>query len=214
MLHEQLSLYGPASLSILDLWSLVLMSSPTTRFSSQVQRLARLVEREGWRELTQASLPELQRAGFSQRQAERIVVVCELTRRLALLENEPLPQIKRGEDAVRLLWPLMIHLKQEVMRVLVLNAHNQVVENTELYRGSALSACIRIAEVLRPAVVRNCPSILVAHFHPSGNPEPSAADLETTEDLRQAARLLNIELLDHLILGSTRAVSLREVMNW
>jgi DNA repair protein RadC len=213
-LREQLTLYGASTLSPVELLSIALLS-PRLTLSSDIQSvLTRLMTQGDWKWFTQAGVSELQQAGFSQLQAERAVAICELSRRLALLEQEPFPQIKTTGDAVRLLQPLMAHLPQEVFRVLVLNAQNQVVENIELYRGTVLGAEIRVAEILRPAIVRHCPALLIAHHHPSGEPEPSESDLETTRQLRQAAELFGIDLLDHLILGHKRALSLRSYLKW
>jgi len=214
-LRDHLAVYGVSTLSLSELFTIALLSPHTALPSPGLQaRLARLLKQGDWVRLTQASLADLQDVGFTQHQAERVVAICELSRRLALLEMEPMPQITTLGDAVRLLRPLMLHLPQESFRVLVLNTKNQVVENTELYRGSVLSTQVRIAEILRPALVRHCPAFLVAHQHPSGDPEPSRNDLEMSERLRQAATVLDIELVDHLILGQTRALSLRSHLSW
>src|SRR5690348_6266225 len=107
-LRDHLSTYGTTSLSLLELWSIALHSSRTVLPSPRLHTvLSRLVEKEGWHRITQAGLPELQAAGFSQVQAEHVIAICELSRRLAILETEPLPQIQTTGDAVRLLWPFM-----------------------------------------------------------------------------------------------------------
>lgn len=102
----------------------------------------------------------------------------------------------------------------EEMRILILDTKNHVVENVNRYRGTVNSSVLRAAEVFRPAVIRNCPSVIVCHNHPSGDPTPSPEDMEVTHQLVDAGKLLDIELLDHLVIGNPRYVSLKERMRW
>src|SRR5260370_6374241 len=99
----------------------------------------------------------------------------------------------------------MVEMKQNYhaeMRVLILDKKNQVVENMTRYRGTVNSSVLRVAEIFRPAITRNCPAVLVCHNHPSGDPTPSPEDIAVTEQLVQAGKILDIELVDHLIIGS------------
>ena len=100
--------------------------------------------------------------------------------------------------------------EQEELYVLMLNMKNRVTHVAMIYRGTVNSIFVREAEVLRPAVRLNATSILIAHNHPSGLPEPSAEDVRFSEALFHAGRLLKIELIDHLIIGDGSWVSLRE----
>ena len=210
-IREHLQTYGPAGLSTLDLLTLAL----TQKTEPQILvHLTQLLQQYDVRRLRGASIPELQHAGLTRSQAERLVAICELTRRLALLEAEPLPQIKAPGDAVALLKPFLEDRDQEIFRVLVLNTKNQVLENSELYRGTINSMEVRVAEILRPAVIRKSPAILVAHVHPSGNPDASAQDIAMTEQLVQAGKLLDVEIVDHIILGHASYVSLRTKLRW
>jgi DNA repair protein RadC len=105
----------------------------------------------------------------------------------------------------------MASLEQEHLRVLLLNTRNQVLNIQEIYVGNVNSAVVRPAEVLRPAVRENAPGIIVVHNHPSGDPTPSAEDVAVTSQIAQACKLLGIDLLDHLVIGSAnRFVSLKE----
>ena len=104
----------------------------------------------------------------------------------------------------------MAYLPQEQLRVLCLDTKNFVVHQQMVYQGTVNSSVVRVAEVFRPAVTRNCPSIVVVHNHPSGDPTPSPEDVRTTEQLRKAGEYLDIELLDHLVIGQGRFVSLKE----
>ena len=121
-----------------------------------------------------------------------------------------LPAINCPEDVRRLLGPEMSGLAQEQLRVLLLNTKNQVLGQRVVYQGNVNSSMIRPAEVLRPAVMEAVPSIIVCHNHPSHDPTPSPEDAAITRELAQAGKLLGIELLDHVVIGGERFVSLKE----
>ncbi|MXY44715.1 MAG: hypothetical protein F4Y50_11795 [Dehalococcoidia bacterium] len=120
------------------------------------------------------------------------------------------PSIITPQDIHRLLAPEMSPLAQEQLRVLLLDIKNNVVGQRVIYQGTVNSADVRSAEVLRPAVVAAVPKIVVSHNHPSGDPTPSPEDAACTRNLAQAAKLLGIELVDHIVIGAGRFVSLKE----
>ncbi len=124
--------------------------------------------------------------------------------------GDDLPSIGCPEDVRRLLGPEMAPLAQEQLRVLLLNIKKVVVGQRVVYQGNVNSSMVRPAEVLRPAVVEAVPSIIVSHNHPSGDPTPSPDDAACTRALSQAAKLLGVELLDHIVIGGDRFVSLKE----
>ena len=121
-----------------------------------------------------------------------------------------LPSINTPHDVYDLLGPEMSALAQEQLRVLLLNTRSQVVGQRVVYQGNVSSAIVRAAEVLRPAVLEAVPSIIVSHNHPSGAADPSPEDVAVTKDLSKAAKLLDIELLDHVVIGGKTFVSLKE----
>jgi len=92
----------------------------------------------------------------------------------------------------------------------LLDTKNRVVSQHTVYQGTVNSSVVRAAEVYKPAIARTCPAIVVVHNHPSGDPTPSPEDIRTTEQLRKAGELVDIDLLDHIILGQQRHVSLKE----
>ena len=124
--------------------------------------------------------------------------------------SEDPPSITTPDDVHKLLAPEMSGLAQEQLRVLLLNTKNVVLGQRVVYQGNVNSSMIRPAEVLRPAVVEAVPSIIVSHNHPSGDPTPSPEDAAITRDLSQAAKLLGVELLDHVVIGGDSFVSLKE----
>ena len=128
-----------------------------------------------------------------------------------LPEREPdAPALCSPQDVQRLLGPEMGALAQEQVRVLLLDRRNRVVGQRVVYQGNAFSSVVRPAEVLRPAVVAAVPHIIVAHNHPSSDPTPSPQDIAVTKELAEAAALLGVELLDHVVIGGAEAVSLKD----
>ena len=124
--------------------------------------------------------------------------------------SAPHPTIACPADVHALVGAEMEALAQEQLRVLLLDARTRVVGVRVIYQGNANSSMIRAAEVLRPAVVEAAPQVIVVHNHPSGDPSPSPEDVRITRDLAQAATLLGIALLDHVVVGGGRFVSLKE----
>ncbi|HIQ02575.1 MAG TPA: DNA repair protein RadC [Anaerolineales bacterium] len=136
----------------------------------------------------------------------------ELGRRAALARPQERPRITKPDDAAALLMSRMRpeRLKQEEFWVILLDFRHQVEDVYCLYRGCIDQIPIRVGEVFQRAVQRNGAAIIVAHNHPSGDPNPSLSDRFVTQDIVEAGKLLGIDCLDHLILTSSQWVSLRE----
>jgi len=171
-----------------------------------------LAEFEGLGGLARVGYGELSgQRGLSDAQTCEILAALELGRRIASLAPEERAQISCPQDAANLVAAEMSLLAQEHLVVLLLNTRNQVVAKREVYIGTVNSSAVRPAEVLRPAVRENAPSIIVVHNHPSGDPTPSPEDVAITRDLIAAGKLMDIELLDHLVIGQGgRFTSLKE----
>ena len=142
--------------------------------------------------------------------AARVRAALELGRRLSIAQDENNPVIQSPDDAANLLMHQMLHLEQEHFMVVMLDTRNRLIgEPVELYHGSLNSSLIRIGEVFRPAIRANAAAILIAHNHPSGSPDPSPEDVAITRAVVEAGRLLDVECLDHLIIGRGCFVSLK-----
>ena len=100
-------------------------------------------------------------------------------------------------------------LDQEHLRVILLSTRNQVMAVTQAYQGSVNTAVVRTAELFREAIRQNAPSVVFVHNHPSGDPSPSADDVVFTKQAVEAGRLLQIEVLDHIIIGDRRLYSMK-----
>ena len=155
-------------------------------------------------------LPGLVRAGIGPAQAARLKAALECGRRLLLSTTEERFAVRSPADAAQLLMAEMSHLEQEHFRVILLDTRNRVINHITLYVGSLNASHIRVGEVFRDAVRQNAAAIIAVHNHPSGDPTPSPEDVEVTRQLVEAGRMLNVELLDHLVIGQQRYVSLRE----
>lgn len=148
--------------------------------------------------------------GIGQAKAAQIKAAIELGRRLSLEAPEERPTIHSPADAAALVSYEMSALEQEHLRVMLLDTRNHLVQVEEIYKGSLNSSMVRVGEVFKPAIRRNAASILVLHNHPSGDPTPSPDDIALTRAIVQAGKLLDIEVLDHLVIGNNRYVSLKE----
>ncbi|NJD66850.1 MAG: hypothetical protein FIB00_16700 [Chloroflexi bacterium] len=113
-------------------------------------------------------------------------------------------------DVYELVRPEMEHLVQEQARVILLDTRCHVLDVVLVYQGNVNSTSFRAAELLRDAVIRNAPSLVLVHNHPSGDPEPSPPDIKRTKELIKAGELLDIEISDHVIVGRDGFVSLME----
>jgi DNA repair protein RadC len=158
--------------------------------------------------LTVEEMREVQ--GIGQIAACRILAAIELGRRLTgKLEDRP--SISSPAAAATLLTPLLGGKEQEYLYVILLDSRNRVMgEPILVYKGSVNTSLIRTAEVVRPAVRANASGILIAHSHPSGDPSPSPEDVSVTRSIVEAAKLMDLTVVDHLILGQGNFVSLRE----
>jgi len=134
----------------------------------------------------------------------------EIGRRLVQLQPTERPQVRSPADLANLLMSSMNTLEQEQLNVVLLNTKNRVMGNKEVCCGSLNSATIRVAEIYREPIRQNAAAIILVHNHPSGDPSPSPEDVRLTAAAREAGELLDIELLDHLIIGRQAFVSLRE----
>jgi DNA repair protein RadC len=149
--------------------------------------------------------------GLAGAPASRLGWSLELARRMASSHAQPGWRIHSPADVGERLQPAMRHLEQEELRVLLLNTKNIVIGMVTVYVGNLAGSSVRVGEVFRDAVRRQAAAVVVVHNHPSGDPSPSADDLRITAELAEAGRLLDIELLDHVVVALDGWVSLRSI---
>jgi len=143
-------------------------------------------------------------------QIARLRAALEIGRRFTTYQAPQRPTISRPDDIAALLTPLIGHQPQEHFVVVATNTRNHVLAIRDLYTGTLNTSIIRIAEVLEIPMRRNAAGLIISHNHPSGDPTPSPEDIALTRRIYSAARVMELELLDHLIIGHNRYFSLRE----
>ena len=147
--------------------------------------------------------------GVGHKTAVRIKAALALGVRL----HEPVgdrPTINSPADAAALVQYEMSLFEQEYLKVMLLDTRNRVLEIVEIYHGSVNSSQVRVGELFKPALQRMAPAIIALHNHPSQDPTPSPDDVMVTRAIVQAGKLLDTDVLDHIIIGGSRFVSLKE----
>jgi len=159
--------------------------------------------------LFQASVLELVSiSGIGEATAARIKSALVLSRRLSMTHMER-ASITSPKDAADLCSDMSM-FDVEHLRVILLNTRSNVLGMADVYKGSVNSSQIRVGEVFRPALQRNATSVVIAHNHPSGDATPSSDDIAVTRALIQAGKLLDIQVLDHVVIGHGKWTSLKE----
>ncbi len=208
--RERLRDHGAGALSNSELLAIILRTGTPSEnvLSLATAALARFGGLPG---LSRASLGELcTQHGMGEAKAAQIKASLELGRRLLSAQPEERAVIRCPQDVANLLLAEMALLEQEHLRVVLLNSKNQVLAMPEVYKGSVNTAQVRVSELFREAIREGCPAIIVVHNHPSGDPTPSRDDIDMTRALIEAGKLLDIEVLDHIVIGGQDVVSLRD----
>lgn len=208
--RERLETLGPTALTNAELIAILLRTGIRGESAIQVaQRL--LFEFGGLSGLQSASFQSIANSrGMGRAKASQLKAAVELGYRLALQTPLERPLIQKPADAADLVKLEMSGLAQENLWVMVLDTRNRLLYTEHLYIGSVNASSVRVGEVFRAAIERNGASIIVLHNHPSGDPSPSPEDIALTRALIQAGKLLDIELLDHLVIGGNNWVSLKD----
>jgi DNA repair protein RadC len=208
--RERLGRLGPQALSNAELLAILLRVGVTGESAVQVgQRL--LHDLDGLTGIHRAAFEEVcAQRGVGPAKAAQLKAAIELGNRLRLEAPDERPAIHSPGDGAALLQYEMSALEQEELRVILLDNRNRVLHIETVYRGSVNSSQIRVGELFRAAIRRSATALIVAHNHPSGDPAPSPDDIAVTRAIVQAGKLMDIEVLDHLVIGRGRFVSLKE----
>jgi DNA repair protein RadC len=208
--RERLASLGPQALSNAELIAILLRVGVPGENAVQVgQRL--LQQFGGISGIHRAPFDEMiKQHGIGEAKAAQIKAAIELGRRLTLESPEERPMINSPADAAALVQYEMQALEQEHLRVILLDRRNHVLEVVDLYRGSVNSSQVRVAEIFREAIRKNASALIVVHNHPSGDPTPSPDDVAVTRAIVQAGKMLDVDVLDHMVIGQGRWVSLKE----
>lgn len=208
--RERLIHYGAGALSNAELLAIILRAGVK---GQNVLALANMLLTHfgGLRGLARANPQELAAIkGVGEAKASQVLAALELGKRLGVESPAERPQIRSPQDVVHLLQADMGLLEQEHLRVLLLDVKNRVLAARTVYVGRLDGVDVRLGDLFREAVRVGAAAFVVAHNHPSGDPTPSSEDVHITQQIRQAGDLLGIALLDHVIIGGNRYVSLKE----
>ncbi|MEJ5198925.1 MAG: DNA repair protein RadC [Anaerolineae bacterium] len=208
--RERLEHYGASALSTAELIAIIL------RVGTKDENVLRLAQRlltayGGLAGLAQAPFSELvEIKGMGAAKVTQLKAAFELGRRLLVAAPHERPTVRSPADVANLLLLEMGTLEQEHLRTVLLDSKNHVLKVHTVYIGSLNTAVVRVGELFREAIRLNCAALIVAHNHPSGDPTPSPEDVQVTRQIVEAGKLLNIDVLDHLIISQARWVSLKE----
>jgi DNA repair protein RadC len=205
--RERLVARGASALSDDELLA-VLIGSGTRGRSALLIANEVLRRVGGTRALGQADVSRLRECGAGLATAVRVAAACELGRRVIAASADG-ERCDTPELAATALAAHFAHLERESLVVGLLSRKHRLIAVVPVYVGNVAGTSVRIGELFTEAVRRNASGIVMAHNHPSGDPAPSADDIRTTKDAAAAGRLLGIEVVDHVVFGAGKWVSLR-----
>lgn len=196
---------GPSALSSTELLA-CLLQTPTAL--QQATEILTQFDLHRLNNIPEAELTKIK--GLGPAQATRLYAAFELGRRLTTQPPDDKFQVRSPADGYDLFKTLIGNKDQEHFAIAILDTRNRVLQTRVLYIGSLNTSLVRVNEVFKTAMAYPVAGIIVAHNHPSGDPNPSPEDIALTRRLVQAGKLLEIDVLDHIIIGRNRYISLRE----
>ena len=208
--RERLTRYGASVLSNAELLAILLRTG--TKEESAISLAHRiLVQEQGLRYLADINVEQLSAInGIGKAKAAQIKAAIELGKRLAAFEPGADKPLKCPQDVAGLLMEEMRYLKKEHMKLVLLNVKCNLISVEEISVGSLNASIVHPREVFNPAIRKSSASIIMVHNHPSGDPAPSSEDISITARIAEAGKLIGIELVDHIIIGDGKYVSMKE----
>lgn len=203
--YEKLENYGAERLSDAELLAIIIKSGTKELTSVQIaQELMKLdYDKEGLSFLRNISLQEIQmQKGIGRVKAIQIKAVGELASRMMTRIPKSNTQVKTPEDIKNMFMYEMQDLKQEVIKTVLLNSHNEIIRVVTNAVGKLNSSSIEMREVFKDAIKSSANSIILIHNHPTGDPTPSNTDIKFTKRVVEAGCILGIDLMDHIIIGN------------
>ncbi|MBL4935223.1 DNA repair protein RadC [Clostridium sp. YIM B02515] len=208
--REKLLKYGAETLSNGELIAIILRTGSS---SEDILNLSNRVLKEtgGLNGLLASDAHEfLSLKGIGAAKAAQLMSLAEISKRFRTFRSGEEYKITQPKDAAELLMEDMRYLKQEHLKVIMLNTKNIVITVKSVSVGSLNSSIVHPREVFCEAIKKSSASIIISHNHPSGDPSPSSEDISLTQRIKESGKLLGIELLDHIIIGNGNYVSLKE----
>ena len=215
--YEKLEMYGAQALSNAELLAIIIKNG--TKEESSVMLAQKILSmqkstQDSLRFLQDISIKEFMSIkGIGKVKAIQLLAVCELTKRISRPIKNFNVQIKSPQDVADLLINELKYEKREIVKVLMLNAKNNILKIQDIALGGTSFAVFEIKDVLKEAIKIGAPKIILVHNHPSGDPTPSHDDIELTQKLEQVSKMLEIELLDHVVIGDGKYKSIFSMLN-
>ena len=208
--RERLARHGASVLSNAELLAILLRTG--TKEESAISLAHRiLVQEQGLRYLADSNVEQLSAInGIGKAKAAQIKAAIELGKRLAAFEPGADKPLKCPQDVAGLLMEEMRYLKKEHMKLVLLNVKCNLISVEEISVGSLNASIVHPREVFNPAIRKSSASIIMVHNHPSGDPSPSSEDISITARIAEAGKLIGIELVDHIIIGDGKYISMKE----
>ncbi|WPC42882.1 RadC family protein [Clostridium sp. JS66] len=208
--RERLLRYGTQSLSNAELLAIILSSG--TKKENVLSLSNRIIKETGGLNGLLKSTAEdfMSLSGIGEAKAAQLMALLEISKRFKSYRDGNDYKVSKPRDAAALVMDEMKNFKQEHLKVIMLNTKNVVLFIKDVSVGSLNSSIVHPREVFCDAIRKNSAFIIVCHNHPSGDPQPSNEDINVTNRLKECGKLLGIELLDHLIIGNGRYISLKE----
>ena len=214
--YEKLELYGEKALSNAELLAIIIKNGTKEKTSvemaNEILNLNTNQDKGELNFLRELSLEELKNLkGIGRVKAIQIKATCELATRMSKPSNYKKIQIKNPKDVANLLMSDLRFEKREIVKIIILNNKNIVLKILDVAIGSGNFSNLNIRYILSETIRINAPKIILVHNHPSGDSTPSGADIIVTNKLKEAAEILNIELLDHIVIGN---MQYRSILSW
>ena len=215
--YEKLEMHGAQALSNAELLAIIIKNG--TKEESSVMLAQKILSmqkstQDSLRFLQDISIKEFMSIkGIGKVKAIQLLAVCELTKRISRPIKNFNVQIKSPQDVADLLINELKYEKREIVKVLMLNVKNNILKIQDIALGGTSFAVFEIKDVLKEAIKIGAPKIILVHNHPSGDPTPSHDDIELTQKLEQVSKMLEIELLDHVVIGDGKYKSIFSMLN-
>lgn len=204
--YEKLELYGETVLSDAELLAIIIKTGTKEETSVQLaQKILNLNEtkQDGLNFLKDISIEELvQIKGIGKVKAIQLKAIGELSIRMSKPSNYKKIVINKPDDVANIVMQELRFQKREVIKILILNAKNQILKMKDITFGGNSYVNISVKDIMVEAIRMKAPKIILIHNHPSGDPTPSKVDIEFTTNIYDVGRLLGIELVDHIVIGN------------
>ena len=215
--YEKMELYGPKYLSNAELLAIIIKTGTRDKTVIELsQEILSLIETNGTRtlgDLQNISIEQLMNInGIGKVKAIQLKAVLEFTKRMSKPISNQKYKIKSSDDAANYLMEEMRYERKEIVKVVILNSKNEVIKTVDVSMGGTNYSMMQAKDVLVDAVKMSAPKIIMAHNHPSGDSTPSKQDIETTKKVINAAELLGIQVLDHIVIGNGNYTSIVSVL--